>query len=75
LTLNLYRCLESFYVYFLKYGLVFNKTQIGRLFNAFCLLADDRRLFLDFHEFLIALITMEPQCSNKLEARLHLIFR
>ena len=67
-------CEESLRVYLLKYGIALDHIRLSRLFNAFRM-SHERRSFVDFHEFLIGLVAMEPNCSNKLEARTRFIFR
>lgn len=67
-----YMCFESFRAYMLKYGHSNDLGKLSRLYHAFCILG---RPFIEFHEFLIGLIALEPNSANKLEARAQLVFR
>lgn len=69
-----YMCFESFRAYLIKYGHQDDNTRLTYLFNA---ASTSKRSFLDFHEFIIAILIMEPKCGlNKLiEARISFIFR
>src|SRR5699024_3053586 len=69
-----YMCPESLRVYLLKYGVHIEAPVLGPLFHAFGS-DDERRSFIDFHEFLIGLVAFEPNVSNRLDARSRFIFK
>jgi len=71
---SFYLCMEAFRVHFLKFGLAYDHVTLNRLFNAFRL-TEEKRSFLDFHEYLIGLVAFEPNCSNNLDARMQFIFK
>lgn len=69
---SFYVSFESFRAYFIKNGHDRDDIKLFRLFNAFSV---HRRSFIDFHEFLIGLLIIEPNCPNNLDARLHFVYR
>lgn len=71
-----YMSMESFRVYFLKYGLALENDRLLRLFTAFSQCLDQRRPnCVDFHDFITSLLCIEPNCPSKLEGRYRFIFR
>ncbi|KAJ6218593.1 hypothetical protein RDWZM_009750 [Blomia tropicalis] len=69
---SFYMCFESFRVYMIKYGHPRDENRLFNLYNAF---RANFRPFVDFHEFLVGIVILEPDCSSKLDARVQLIFR
>lgn len=68
---SFYMCFESFRAYLIKYGYQNDNCKLRKLFLAF---ATSKRPFIDFYEFLIGLLIMEPKSCNNLESRNYFVF-
>lgn len=74
---SLFMCFQSFHSYFIMN--VFNnqndsrnKNRIQAWFQAF---SDENEYFVDFYQFLIGIVVIDPKCETSLKARLNFIFR
>ena len=69
---SFYMCFEAFRAYFIKYGWPRDDAKLAQLYITFRV---NQRSFVDFHEFLVGLVVLEPTCSSHLEVRSYFIFK
>ena len=69
---SFYMCYDAFRAYFIKHGHPVDEPKLKRLYAVFGV---NQRTFVDFYEFLIGLVCLEPACPSTLSSRLWFIFR
>ena len=69
---SFYMCYESFRAYLVELGFINDESKLRRLFQAFAFYG---KHYIDFHEFLIGLVVIEPGVSASFECRSQFIFR
>lgn len=65
-------CYRAFKCFLVKYGFEPKLKTFSLLFKAF---TSSSREYVDFNEFIIGLVCIEPSCSDKEKARIRMVFR
>lgn len=69
---SIYMCYRSFQSYMIKHGFNKQDKRLQYFFNA-CL--PPQRTYIDFNDFLIGVVAMEPQCDSLLDDRIAFVFQ